>query len=96
MPKIVGGDVAPHDLQQLGGFLRNLNSAGITYADDLNIVNALLDQAELPNIDEEIYRASREREYETQMARNQYYDDDNIKGTTLSPDEEEDDKKVGN
>jgi hypothetical protein len=96
MPKIKAGDVAPHDLQLLGGFLRNLNSAGITYADDLNIVNALLDQAELPNIDEEIYRASREREYETQMARNQYYDDDNIKGTTLSPDEEEDDKKVGN
>jgi hypothetical protein len=29
MPKIVAGDVAPHDLREISGFLRNLNSAGI-------------------------------------------------------------------
>jgi hypothetical protein len=69
LPKIVAGDVAPHDLKELGGYLRNLNSAGITYADDINIVNALLDQAELPNVDEEAYKASRERAATIEQAR---------------------------
>lgn len=69
LPKIVAGDVAPHDLKDLGGYLRNLNSAGITYADDIDIVNALLDQAELPNVDEEAYKASRERAASIEQAR---------------------------
>lgn len=64
MPRLVAGDVAPHDLKDLGGYLRNLNSAGITYADDINIVNALLAQAELPSVNEEAYRASRERAHQ--------------------------------
>jgi phage gp29-like protein len=97
MPKIKAGDVASHDLKEMGAYLRNLNGANITVADDLDIVNALMEIAELPKPNPEIYAEAREREYETQMARNQYYDDDNIKGTTLSPDdsEDEDDKKVG-
>lgn len=97
MPKIVGGDVAPHDLQQLGGFLRNLNSAGITYADDIDIVNALLDQAELPNVNPEIYAASRERAHQADLARSDFYDgpDDNVVGSKDET-EEDDDEKVGN
>jgi hypothetical protein len=67
MPKIVAGDVAPHDLKDLGAYLRNLNGAGISYADDLPIVNALLDQAELPNVDEETYRMSRERMVQSEL-----------------------------
>lgn len=91
MPKIKAGDIAPHDLKELGGFLRNLNSAGISYADDIDIVNALLDQAELPNVDEETYRNSRERVTQVEVARANG-------GVQVDEDETEDDddEKVGN
>lgn len=91
MPKIKAGDIAPHDLKELGGFLRNLNSAGISYADDLNIVNTLLDQADLPNVDEETYRASRERVTQVEVARANG-------GVQVDENEteDEDDEKVGN
>jgi len=91
MPKIKAGDIAPHDLKELGGFLRNLNSAGISYADDIDIVNALLDQAELPNVDEETYRNSRERVTQVEVARANG-------GVQVDEDEteEDDDEKVGN
>lgn len=48
MPKICAGDVAPHDLRELGAYLRNLNGANIDLSDQDDIVNALLQNAELP------------------------------------------------
>ena len=48
MPKLVAGDVAPHDLRELSSYLRNLNGANIDLSDQEDIVNALLDNAELP------------------------------------------------
>jgi hypothetical protein len=96
MPKIVAGDVAPHDLKDLGSYLRNLNGAGISYADDIDIVNALLDQAELPNVNPEIYAESRARAQAADLARTDYYDgpDDNVVGNK-SKTSDEDDKEVG-
>jgi hypothetical protein len=55
MPKIVPGDVAPHDLKELGSYLRNLNGANIDLSDEPEIINALLTNAELPQIDAEAY-----------------------------------------
>jgi len=60
MPKIVAGDVAPHDLKELGSYLRNLNGADINLASQPDIVDALLDNAELPNLDREQYEADLE------------------------------------
>lgn len=51
MPKIVAGDVAPHDLKELGSYLRNLNGANIDLSDEPEIINALLHTAELPQVD---------------------------------------------
>jgi hypothetical protein len=98
LPKITAGDVAPHDLKELGAYLRNLNGAGISYADDLPIVNALLEQAELPSVDEETYRASRERAHQSEMARADYYDgtDDNVVGSKDKTSEEDDRQVDGN
>ena len=97
MPKITAGDVAPHDLKELGSYLRNLNGAGISYADDLNIVNALLRNADLPLADPDIYAAARERAAQSELARNDYYDgaDDSVVGSKDKT-SEEDDKEVGN
>ena len=52
MPKIVAGDVAPHDLRELGSYLRNLNGANIDLSQQADIVNALLTNAELPTLKE--------------------------------------------
>ena len=60
MPKIVPGDVAPHDLKELGSYLRNLNGAQINLADQVDIVDALLENAELPLLDREQYEESKE------------------------------------
>jgi len=60
MPKIVAGDVAPHDLRELGSYLRNLNGADINLASQPDIVDALLDNAELPLLDREQYEADLE------------------------------------
>lgn len=60
MPKLVAGDVAPHDLKELGSYLRNLNGANIDLSDEPNIINALLSTAELPEIDAEAYLAKLE------------------------------------
>ena len=59
MPKLVAGDVAPHDLKELGSYLRNLNGADISLADQVDIVDALLHNAELPKLDREQYEKSR-------------------------------------
>jgi len=74
MPTIVPGDVAPHDLKELGSYLRNLNGADINLADQADIVDALLTTAELPTLDRETYEAGRELQRQTALARNDYYD----------------------
>ena len=58
MPKLVAGDVAPHDLKELGAYLRNLNGADINLADQPEIVDALLHNAELPELDRDKYDQS--------------------------------------
>lgn len=85
MPTIVAGDVAPHDLKELGAYLRNLNGADISLADQLDIVDSLLDTAELPKIDRNVYQQSRERAFAADTARNDYYDDDKTPGGQDSP-----------
>lgn len=47
MPKIVAGDVAQHDLENISRFLRNLNGAGISVSDHDETVSHLMDIAEL-------------------------------------------------
>lgn len=80
MPQIVPGDVAPHDLKELGSYLRNLNGAEINLADQMDIVDELLTTAELPTIDRDIYAESRERAHVKETALMDYYDgpDDNV------------------
>jgi hypothetical protein len=51
MPRIEAGDVAPHDLKELGSYLRNLNGANIDLSDEPDVINALLHNAELPQVD---------------------------------------------
>ncbi len=84
MPKIVAGDVAPHDLKELGSYLRNLNGADINLASQPDIVDALLDNAELPNLNREIYMEDLEAERRMNLARADYYDgpDDNVVGAS--------------
>ena len=96
MPKIVAGDVAPHDLKELGSYLRNLNGADISLADQPDIVDALLANAELPPLDLEVYAESRERSHMADAARTDYYDgpDDNVVGSKGKT-SEEDDNVVG-
>ena len=96
MPKITAGDVAPHDLKELGSYLRNLNGADISLADQPDIVDALLANAELPKLDLEQYAESRERAKLTEDARNDYYDgpDNNVVGSKGKT-SEDDDNVVG-
>lgn len=98
MPTIEASDVAPHDLADLGAYLRNLNGADISLADQTHIVDALLDNADLPNLDKEIYATSRERAVAMDTARADYYDgpDNNVVGSEPSNDEDgEKDKSLG-
>lgn len=62
MPRIVAGDVAPHDLRELGAYLRNLNGAEINLSNQPDIVNALLANAELPPLDMDRYEESQQPE----------------------------------
>jgi len=89
MPKITAGDVAPHDLKELGAYLRNLNGADISLADQKHIVDALLENAELPGLDHEVYEESRERSRAMADARAEYYDDDSTPGQAKPADAEE-------
>ena len=53
MPTIEAGDVAPHDLREIAGFLRNLNGANINVSDHPEVIQNLMDIAELeydPNV----------------------------------------------
>jgi hypothetical protein len=47
MPKLVAGDVAPHDLREIAAFLRNLNGAGIEVQDQVEVVEDLMAIAEI-------------------------------------------------
>lgn len=47
MPKLVAGDVAPHDLREIASFLRNLNGAGIEVQDHPEVVSDLMAIAEI-------------------------------------------------
>jgi len=54
MPKLVAGDVAPHDLREIAAFLRNLNGADITVSQHPEVVEELMAIAEIP-FDREAY-----------------------------------------
>jgi len=47
MPCIKAGDVAPHDLREISGFLRNLNGADIDVSDHPEVIQDLMAIAEL-------------------------------------------------
>ena len=47
MPYIEAGDVAPHDLREIAGFLRNLNGADINVSDHPEVIADLMAIAEL-------------------------------------------------
>ena len=70
MPKLVAGDVAPHDLKELASFLRNLNGADINLADQFDAVEELMHVAELPfNKDEYVKdRAKQKADEEKALA----------------------------
>ena len=61
MPKLEAGDVAPHDLKELGSYLRNLNGANIDLSNQPEIINELLNTAELPLLDVNLYNESQEQ-----------------------------------
>lgn len=84
MPKIVPGDVSKHDLKELGAYLRNLNGADISLADQVDIVDELLKNAELPPLDRDVYEESRARARVKETALMDYYDgpDNNVTGDT--------------
>lgn len=69
MPRVVPGDVAPHDLKELGSYLRNLNGADINLSDQMDIIDALLGNAELPLLNREIYEESLEWKKEQAKAK---------------------------
>lgn len=58
LPKLKAGDIAPHDLKELGAYLRNLNGAGIPIRDQFDIVEELFAIPELPLPDKEVYEES--------------------------------------
>jgi len=47
MPRVVAGDVAPHDLRELSSFLRNLNGANIDVSNHPEVISDLMGIAEL-------------------------------------------------
>ena len=57
MPKIVAGDVAPHDLREIASFLRNLNGAGIDVSAQPEVVTDLMGIAEI-DFDVEEYKTN--------------------------------------
>ena len=60
MPTIEAGDVAPHDLREIAGFLRNLNGADISVSDHPEVIQNLMDIADLN------YDPDREKQTETE------------------------------
>lgn len=56
MPKLVAGDVAPHDLKEVASFIRNLNGADIPVAKHPEVVEELIRMLEV-DFDREAYEA---------------------------------------
>lgn len=57
MPRIDAGDVAPHDLREIAAFLRNLNGANIDVSSHPEVIQDLMDIAELeydPEVGQEV------------------------------------------
>lgn len=67
MPKIVAGDVAPHDLREIAAFMRNINGADIDLTNQTELVETLLDIAELP-FDGDKYEAKNVQQVPDQQA----------------------------
>ena len=67
MPKLVAGDVAPHDLREISSFLRNLNGAGIEVQDQVEVVEDLMNIAEI-DFDPEKYQELKDRKKQEQLA----------------------------
>jgi hypothetical protein len=59
MPHIEAGDVAPHDLREIAAFLRNLNGANIDVSTHPEVIQDLMDIAEL-NYDPNVGQATQE------------------------------------
>ena len=59
MPTIEAGDVAPHDLREVSSFLRNLNGADIDVSAHPEVIQDLMDIAEL-NYDPDVGQATQE------------------------------------
>jgi uncharacterized protein YgfB (UPF0149 family) len=62
MPTIEAGEVAPHDLREIAGFWRNLDGADISGSDHPEVIQNLMDIADLN------YDPDRETETEEQEA----------------------------
>ena len=61
MPRIEAGDVAPHDLREIAAFLRNLNGANIDVSTHPEVIQDLMDIAEL-NYDPDVGLATQENQ----------------------------------
>ena len=82
MPKLVAGDVAPHDLREIASFLRNLNGAGIEVQDQVEVVEDLMSIAEI-EFDPKSYQnklVDRKAQEEAQMNLQQQASGDVING----------------
>ena len=65
MPTIEAGDVAPHDLREVAAFLRNLNGANIDVSSHPEVIQDLMDIAEL-NYDPEAGVSATQETQQTQ------------------------------
>lgn len=71
MPKIVAGDVAPHDLKEIASFLRNLNGANIDVSKQPEVIVDLMEIAELDfNVDSYKKNLSKKEEELSQATMN--------------------------
>lgn len=70
MPVLKAGDVAPHELSELGSYLRNLNGADINLRDQTDVVENLLDIAEIEGFDRDRYEKSLEEDKAAEKAKN--------------------------
>jgi hypothetical protein len=61
MPRIEAGDVAPHDLREIAAFLRNLNGANIDVSTHPEVIQDLMDIAEL-NYDPSVGQQEQQQE----------------------------------
>ena len=64
MPRIEAGDVAPHDLREIAAFLRNLNGANIDVSTHPEVIQDLMDIAEL-NYDPSVGQQEQQQETDT-------------------------------